>query len=65
MAEQFDAKGVAVTFICGTMGKQLVQVLVGTEYRMLTIHEFLDLMIPVMSEANRRQGLEKKIKASE
>jgi hypothetical protein len=58
MSEQFQSGGVIITFFCGPNQSQRVEIFVLDRRQELTIAEFLDLMIPALSEANRRRSFE-------
>jgi len=45
MAESVEKNGVILTFCCGPLGSQVVEVNVGSEQRRITLTEFCDLLV--------------------
>lgn len=56
MAEGVEKNGVYVTFFCGRLGRQLVEVSVGSEHRELTLVEFNDLVHDALTVMVQRLG---------
>jgi len=65
MSNQYQSKngrgGTIITFYYGKNGEQFVEMNVYERQETLTVKEFLDMMIPALSEANRRRALQRKL----
>jgi hypothetical protein len=56
MADSVEKHGVILTFACGPLGRQIVEVNVGSEQRSLTLWEFTDLVHAALSVVLKRLG---------
>jgi hypothetical protein len=52
--EQVQKQGVYVAFYCGPLGRQMVQLAIGREFRQMTLVEFNDLVHDALSVMVKR-----------